>query len=57
MASGVLNRPNLSDVLHIDSVHHFDVMSEIVHIVDALILTVAEGSVALRHVIRRGLYF
>ena len=32
-------------------------MPEIVHIVYALILTVAEGSVALRHVIRGRLYF
>lgn len=44
-------------MLHIDGVHHFDVVSEIVHIVDALILAVAERRVSLRHVIGGRLYF
>ena len=57
MPRGVLNRTNLSDVLHINGVHHFDVVPEIIHIVDALILAVAERRVSLGHVIGGRLYF
>jgi hypothetical protein len=45
-------------VLHVDGVHDLDVVPEIVHIVYALILAVAEGRVSLSHiVVRWRLYF
>ena len=57
MTRGILYSAYLPNMLHIDSVHYLDIVSEVVHVVNAVIFAVAERRVSFCHVVGWCLYF